>query len=424
MRDGSQSSGQEKRKYRRHPKPDEYAPEKPPSAYVLFSNKIREEVKNDNLSFTEIARLVGDRWQKLGPSQKEPFESHAASLKETYNLQLLEYKKTEHYKEYMQYLADFKAKHGPNTESKRPKLDAQQSSSSYSAASIGDGDQLTAVPSHARGGSLNSVNVTSHGTALPSAASGNSMTVPSLPNLNTAVSRIMGSSERGSPQFQFQQERRGPGQTSNQSSISEESGPIRAESQEAVSRTATLSLQTPPSNTPPLPTPRVMSGRPDYPHLVEHHTWSQRPGSVVSSQASPTSTGAVTVLTPLPPAAPSNEPWRDRSNDFNRPGYSTSAIASPAHNSSLSISQILGNDHQNDPNFNAGQRTLPPLQRDMSDTSRGQAGTFAFPQAGQSSESMVLRPGQSRASFNRSENEAAGTLADLAARQSMRFLPR
>jgi hypothetical protein len=29
-----------KRKYRRHPKPDENAPERPPSAYVLFSNSM------------------------------------------------------------------------------------------------------------------------------------------------------------------------------------------------------------------------------------------------------------------------------------------------------------------------------------------------------------------------------------------------
>jgi hypothetical protein len=28
-----------KRKYRRHPKPDENAPERPPSAYVIFSNR-------------------------------------------------------------------------------------------------------------------------------------------------------------------------------------------------------------------------------------------------------------------------------------------------------------------------------------------------------------------------------------------------
>lgn len=34
-----------KRKYRRHPKPDPFAPEKPPSAYVAFTNKVREEMK-------------------------------------------------------------------------------------------------------------------------------------------------------------------------------------------------------------------------------------------------------------------------------------------------------------------------------------------------------------------------------------------
>jgi len=31
--------GSTKRKYRRHPKPDEHAPERPPSAYVIFSNR-------------------------------------------------------------------------------------------------------------------------------------------------------------------------------------------------------------------------------------------------------------------------------------------------------------------------------------------------------------------------------------------------
>src|SRR5882757_7763872 len=48
----SGSAPEAKRKYRRHPKPDENAPERPPSAYVIFSNKVREEVKDQNLSFT------------------------------------------------------------------------------------------------------------------------------------------------------------------------------------------------------------------------------------------------------------------------------------------------------------------------------------------------------------------------------------
>merc|ERR1711939_1067025 len=63
-----------KRKYRRHPKPDENAPERPPSAYVIFSNKMREDLKGRNLSFTEIAKLVGENWQNLTPGEKDPYE--------------------------------------------------------------------------------------------------------------------------------------------------------------------------------------------------------------------------------------------------------------------------------------------------------------------------------------------------------------
>ncbi|KAK0748191.1 hypothetical protein B0T21DRAFT_276731 [Apiosordaria backusii] len=101
-----------KRKYRRHPKPDENAPERPPSAYVLFSNKMREELKGRNLSFTEIAKLVGENWQSLNASEKEPYESQAQAIKEKYLSDLAEYKKTPEYKRYMMYLQEFKAKHG------------------------------------------------------------------------------------------------------------------------------------------------------------------------------------------------------------------------------------------------------------------------------------------------------------------------
>lgn len=99
-----------KRKYRRHPKPDENAPERPPSAYVIFSNKMREELKGRNLSFTEIAKLVGENWQALSPSEKEPYEQQAFTDKERYNNELAEYKKTPQFKDYSQYLAEFKAR--------------------------------------------------------------------------------------------------------------------------------------------------------------------------------------------------------------------------------------------------------------------------------------------------------------------------
>ncbi|CCU76121.1 hypothetical protein BGHDH14_bgh04339 [Blumeria hordei DH14] len=99
-----------KRKYRRHPKPDENAPERPPSAYVIFSNKTREQLKGKNLSFTEIAKLVGEKWQNLSPCEKELYEKQAFTAKERFNNELAEYKKTNRYREYARYLAEFKAR--------------------------------------------------------------------------------------------------------------------------------------------------------------------------------------------------------------------------------------------------------------------------------------------------------------------------
>ncbi|KAL2127342.1 hypothetical protein VTI74DRAFT_10888 [Chaetomium olivicolor] len=107
-----------KRKYRRHPKPDENAPERPPSAYVLFSNKMREELKGRNLSFTEIAKLVGENWQNLTQAEKEPFESQAQAIKDKYLSDLAEYKKTPEYRKYMAYLQEFKAKHASPSQDK------------------------------------------------------------------------------------------------------------------------------------------------------------------------------------------------------------------------------------------------------------------------------------------------------------------
>ncbi|RAL63340.1 hypothetical protein DID88_003765 [Monilinia fructigena] len=108
---------------------DENAPERPPSAYVIFSNKMREDLKGRSLSFTEIAKLVGEHWQNLLPSEKEPYEQSAYTAKERYNNELAEYKKTQSFKDYSQYLTDFKQKQNQQltTEmdvAKRPKLEA------------------------------------------------------------------------------------------------------------------------------------------------------------------------------------------------------------------------------------------------------------------------------------------------------------
>lgn len=72
--------------------------------------EMRMDLKGRNLSFTEIAKLVGENWQALPPSEKEPYEAQAFSAKEKYNAELAEYKKTDNYKKYSEYLIEFKEK--------------------------------------------------------------------------------------------------------------------------------------------------------------------------------------------------------------------------------------------------------------------------------------------------------------------------
>ncbi|KAF3006024.1 hypothetical protein E8E13_010662 [Curvularia kusanoi] len=139
-----------KRKYRRHPKvsfllanPDENAPERPPSAYVIFSNQVREVLKGQDLSFTEIAKVVGERWQVLPSEEREACERQANSAKEKYYAGLAEYKKTEQYESYQKYLEEFRAKHNaPTKEGKRSKLEAETSTSTR-ASSHDQADRAT-----------------------------------------------------------------------------------------------------------------------------------------------------------------------------------------------------------------------------------------------------------------------------------------
>ncbi|KAF9730436.1 hypothetical protein PMIN06_001289 [Paraphaeosphaeria minitans] len=124
-----------KRKYRRHPKPDEHAPERPPSAYVIFSNQVRETLKGQDLSFTEIAKIVGERWQVLPADSRDACERQANSAKEKYYAELADYKKTPEYEFYQKYLEEFKAKHAAppkEAEGKRSKMEADTTTSTWS----------------------------------------------------------------------------------------------------------------------------------------------------------------------------------------------------------------------------------------------------------------------------------------------------
>ncbi|KAF2737426.1 hypothetical protein EJ04DRAFT_488080 [Polyplosphaeria fusca] len=110
----------EKRRYRRHPRPDPNAPKKPKTAYVNFADQLRTEPDISSLSFVDIAKEVGRRWQVLPAEQKRVWESHAARAMQEFEAQMDEYKKTDSCRRYQAYLNDFKTQQAQAASAKRP----------------------------------------------------------------------------------------------------------------------------------------------------------------------------------------------------------------------------------------------------------------------------------------------------------------
>ncbi|KAL8733267.1 MAG: hypothetical protein Q9181_003662 [Wetmoreana brouardii] len=98
-----------KRQYNRHPKPDPNAPQRPHSAYVLFSNTMQEELNKQSLSFAEKSKIVGNRWQALPDESKHRWQQLASGPQMKYKADLEQYQNTESHREYQAYLADFNA---------------------------------------------------------------------------------------------------------------------------------------------------------------------------------------------------------------------------------------------------------------------------------------------------------------------------
>lgn len=63
-----------------------------------------------SLSFTEIAKLVGENWQSLPLAEREIYEAQARASKERYYREMATYKETPEYRKYMEYLEEFNEK--------------------------------------------------------------------------------------------------------------------------------------------------------------------------------------------------------------------------------------------------------------------------------------------------------------------------
>ena len=75
---GSKKDSGRKRKVRA--KKDPNAPKRAMSAYILFSNDHRAQVKEEkpDMKFGEIARELADRWKNASPKDKEVRALHSA----------------------------------------------------------------------------------------------------------------------------------------------------------------------------------------------------------------------------------------------------------------------------------------------------------------------------------------------------------
>lgn len=303
---------------------------------------MREEVKAENLSFTEIAKLVGERWQKLDLGEKEGFEAHVAALKERYNAQLSEYKKTEEFREYNKYLAEFKAKYENPADGKRPKLESntQSSQSDHSDGGYHDGPYMSAQH-HLRRDSASSLRMET--SSYPHSLASAIVPSPGMLSLEPALHRTHWDG-RQSAQFR------------GQSSLSDDSSSNRTEGDTA-SRTALLALNTPPAGSPSPSTLGSRTLRSDHGHPQHSQAWSSWQAGQAHSPPSSTHPGSSALISELSASELASNQWRERGvNSIEARSY----YNTPAREILPPLTMPNANQ---DSGFSAAYRTLPPPLR-------------------------------------------------------------
>ncbi|KAI8019841.1 FACT complex subunit SSRP1 [Camellia lanceoleosa] len=90
-KDGDED-GLKKRKQKK--KKDPNAPKRAMSSFMFFSQSERENIKKTNpgIAFTDVGRVLGEKWKKLSAEEKEPFEAKARADKMRYKDEISGYK--------------------------------------------------------------------------------------------------------------------------------------------------------------------------------------------------------------------------------------------------------------------------------------------------------------------------------------------
>ncbi|XP_059398756.1 high mobility group protein B3b [Carassius carassius] len=75
-------------------KKDPNAPRRPPSGFFLFCAEERPSIKaqNPSLGIGDVAKKLGEMWNNLSDSEKQPFLSKANKLKDKYQKDMADYR--------------------------------------------------------------------------------------------------------------------------------------------------------------------------------------------------------------------------------------------------------------------------------------------------------------------------------------------
>ncbi|XP_072517842.1 high mobility group protein B3b [Salminus brasiliensis] len=76
-------------------KKDPNAPRRPPSGFLLFCAERRPSIKaqNPGMGIGDIAKKLGEMWNNMSDSEKQPFLSEANKLKDKYQKEVANYKR-------------------------------------------------------------------------------------------------------------------------------------------------------------------------------------------------------------------------------------------------------------------------------------------------------------------------------------------